>query len=162
MIDGLTASPGSAPVRIALVVSRYNDFVTARLEAGACAALAAQGLDLETVVVVRVPGAYEIPVAARRLADTGTVDGVVCLGCIIRGETPHFDIIAAATAQALAHAACETGIPMAFGVLTTDSAEQALARAVEGPANKGWEAAEATVQMARIGAAFARRVQAVR
>jgi 6,7-dimethyl-8-ribityllumazine synthase len=137
-------------LRIALVVSRYNDFVTDRLESGALAALEAAGLPRDQVTVVKAPGAFEVPLIARRLAESEAVDAVVCLGCLIRGETPHFDYIASAASHAIAKASAETGVPMAFGILTTESAEQAIARAGEGPSNKGWEAARAAVEMASV------------
>jgi 6,7-dimethyl-8-ribityllumazine synthase len=97
-----------------------------------------------------VPGAFEIPIAAQHAAESGAFDAVVCLGCLIRGETPHFDYIASAVAQGLTAAASATRVPMAFGVLTTNSVEEALARAVDGPANKGWEAAAAAIEMAQV------------
>ena len=135
-------------LHIAVVVSRYNDFVTARLRAGAVEALAACGVADEDVTVLEVPGSFEIPMAARRAAETGRFDAIVCLGCLIRGETAHFEYIAAAASQGLMAASVQTGVPMTFGVLTTDSAEQALARAGNGPTNKGWESAVAAVEMA--------------
>lgn len=137
-------------MRIGLVVSRYHDFVTDRLREGALAALSAAGLAGDAVTVVSVPGAFEIPQAARRLAEAGDVDAVVCLGCLIRGETPHFDYLASAVAHGITQAALATGVPMTFGVLTTLSIEQALDRARPGPDNKGWEAATAAVEMVRI------------
>jgi len=141
--------PASA-FEFALVVSRYHDFVTSRLQAGALAALASAGAASERVTVVQVPGAFEIPIAAQRAAETGRFHAIVCLGCLIRGETPHFDYIASAVAHGLTAAAAATGVPMAFGVLTTNSVEEALARAVDGPANKGWEAATAAAEMASV------------
>jgi len=135
-------------LRIAIVVSRFNDFVTDRLLAGAKEALGAAGAD--AVDTVSVPGAYEIPQAARTAASTGSYDAVVCLGCLIRGETPHFEYISEAVAHGIMSASAETGVPMSFGVLTTNSAEQALERAVPGRANKGWEAAMAAVEMATL------------
>ena len=140
----------AAGFRFALVVSKYNDFVTDRLQSGAMSALAAAGVSSSDVTVVRVPGAFEIPIAAQRIAETGHVAAVVCLGCLIKGETPHFDFIASSVAHGLTTAAAATGIPMAFGVLTTNSAEEALARAVDGPSNKGHEAAVAAIEMAEI------------
>jgi 6,7-dimethyl-8-ribityllumazine synthase len=136
-------------LRIAVVVARFNDFVTTRLRDGALAQLREAGLDDEAVRVVDVPGAFEVPQMARRLADTGHYDGVVCLGCLIRGATPHFDYIASAVAHGITVAAIESGVPMSFGVLTTNSAEEALERAVEGPSNKGREAAQAVIDMVR-------------
>ena len=137
-------------MRVAIVVSRFNDFVTERLLDGARAALAEAGVAAGDVEVWHVPGAFEIPMAAQRLAETGKVDAVVCLGCLIRGETPHFEYIASACAHGITAAAANTGVPMAFGVLTTNSAEEALERAAPGPANKGREAAEAALSMARL------------
>lgn len=137
-------------LRIAIVVSRFNDFVTDRLLSGAREALAAAGAGPDAVDVVSVPGAYEVPQAARAAASNGSYDAVVCLGCLIRGETPHFDYISGAVAHGIMSASAETDVPMSFGVLTTNSAEQALERAVPGSANKGWEAAMAAVEMATL------------
>ena len=137
-------------MRIAIVVSRYHDFVTDRLRAGALAALAAGGVGVDDVTVLQVPGAFEIPFAARRAAETGRFQAIVCLGCLIRGATPHFEYIASAVSHGLTAAAGDTGVPMAFGVLTTNSIEEALERAGEGSANKGWEAAAAAVEMAAL------------
>jgi 6,7-dimethyl-8-ribityllumazine synthase len=140
----------AAGFRFALVVSKYHDFVTDRLQEGALAALAAAGVDTTEVAIVRVPGAFEIPLAAQRAAESGRYDAVVCLGCLIRGETPHFEFIASAVAQGLTMAAGATGIPMAFGVLTTNSVEEALVRTGEGAGNKGHEAAVAAIEMVSI------------
>lgn len=137
-------------MRIAIVVARFNDFVTERLLTGARDALREAGLSDADVEVLRVPGAFEIPIAAQSVAGTGRVAAVVCLGCLIKGATPHFEYIAAACAHAVAEAASKTGVPMAFGVLTTNSAEEALERAVDGPGNKGREAADAALEMARL------------
>lgn len=137
-------------MRIAIVVSRFNDFVTERLLAGAREALAEAGVADGDVDVLRVPGAFEIPLAAEAAAATGRVDGVVCLGCLIKGATPHFEYIAAACAHGIMAAQSKTRVPMAFGVLTTNAAEEALERSAPGPDNKGREAAEATLEMARL------------
>ena len=134
-------------MRIAVVVARFNDFVTERLLAGAREALAEAGLGDDAIEVHYVPGAFEIPLAAEIAAAQGRVDGVVCLGCLIKGATPHFEYIASACAHGIMAAQSKTGVPMAFGVLTTNSAEEALERAVAGPGNKGREAAEATLAM---------------
>jgi 6,7-dimethyl-8-ribityllumazine synthase len=136
-------------VRIALVVSRFNDFVTDRLLTGAEAALRQAGLGSDDLVVLRVPGAFEIPIAAQRLAESARVDAVVCLGCLIRGATPHFEYIASACAHGITAAAAATGVPMTFGVLTTNTVEEALDRAGEGDANKGREAALAALELVR-------------
>ena len=137
-------------MRIAIVVSRFNDFVTERLLTGARDAIREAGLDADDVQVVHVPGAFEIPMAAQRLAETGRVAAVICLGCLIRGATPHFEFIASACAHGITAAAAATGIPMSFGVLTTNSVEEALERAAPGEANKGREAALAALEMARV------------
>jgi 6,7-dimethyl-8-ribityllumazine synthase len=146
-LEGTRSAPGR---RFAIVVSRFNDFVTDRLLSGAREALASAGVADAHVTVVRVPGAYEIPMAAQRVAETGRFAAVVCLGCLIRGATPHFDYISSAVSHALQHGAAATGVPFSFGVLTTNSAEEALERAVPGPNNKGWEAAIAAVEMATL------------
>jgi len=138
------------PYRFALVVSKYNEFVTDRLQAGALEALTGAGVAASEVTIVRVPGAIELPLAAQHAAESGRFDAIVCLGCVIRGETPHFEYICSAVAHGLTAAAAATGIPMAFGVLTTNSVEEALARAADGPANKGREAALAALEMADV------------
>jgi 6,7-dimethyl-8-ribityllumazine synthase len=143
-------------VRLALIVSRYHDFVTDRLQRGALAALDAAGVKSEHITIVKVPGAFEIPTAARFAAETGHFDAIVCLGCLVKGATPHFDFIAAAVADGLTCAAGETGVPMTFGVLTTNSIEEAIERAADGPSNKGWEAAAAALEMADVAAQLAR------
>jgi 6,7-dimethyl-8-ribityllumazine synthase len=137
-------------MRIAIVVSRFNDFVTERLLEGATAALNDAGINGDNVAVVRVPGAFEIPMAAQRIAETGKFSAVVCLGCLIKGATPHFEFIASACAHGITAAASATGVPMSFGVLTTNSAEEALERAAPGPSNKGREAADAALEMANL------------
>jgi 6,7-dimethyl-8-ribityllumazine synthase len=140
----------SAFLRVALIVSSYHEFVTNGLEAGARAALREGGIVDDDVVAFKVPGAYELAQAAQRVAETGNWDAVVCLGCLIRGETPHFDYIATATADGIMRAAQATAVPIAFGVLTTNTAEEAMARSGEGPANKGRESASAALEMAKL------------
>lgn len=137
-------------MRVAIVVARFNEFVTERLLEGAERLLAEQGLTGPDIEVLRVPGAFEVPIAAQRIAETGRVDAVVCLGCLIRGATPHFEYIASACAHGITAAAAATGVPMSFGVLTTNSVEEAVERAGEGDANKGREAAQAALDMARL------------
>jgi len=146
--------------KFALVVSRYHDFVTDKLQAGAIAAIAAAGGRADEVVVLRVPGAFEIPSAARHAAETGRFDAIVCLGCLVRGATPHFEVIANAVAHGLTSASAETGVPMSFGVLTTNSIEEAVERAQDGPSNKGWEAANAAIEMADLVSQVARSASA--
>jgi 6,7-dimethyl-8-ribityllumazine synthase len=146
----------AAGFRFAIVVSKYNDFVTDRLQAGALAALSAAGAAADAVTIVRVPGAFEIPLAAQHAGESGRYDAIVCLGCVIRGETPHFEYISSAVVHGLTDAASATGIPMAFGVLTTNSVEEAIARAGDGPGNKGHEAAVAAIEMAEVIAQLTR------
>jgi 6,7-dimethyl-8-ribityllumazine synthase len=147
-------------MRVAIVVSQYHEFITARLEAGARAALGEAGIAAGEIETFKVPGAYELPQAAQRVAETGAWSAVICLGCLIRGETPHFDYIAAASAHGITQAAQATGVPIAFGVLTTNTAEEALARAGEGEQNKGREAAAAAIAMARLYARLPARAPA--
>jgi 6,7-dimethyl-8-ribityllumazine synthase len=150
----IEGTPSAVGFRFAVIVAKFNDFVTGRLQKGALGALEAAGARSDDVVVVRVPGAFEIPMAARHAAETGQFDAVICLGCLIRGATPHFEYISAAVAHGLTTAAADTGVPITFGVLTTNAVEEALERAGEGPANKGWEAATAAIEMAGIATAL--------
>lgn len=136
--------------RFAIVVSRFNDAITEGLLRGAQGALAEAGVPASAVTIVRVPGAFEIPLTARRLAAAGGVDAIVCLGCLIKGETMHFEYIASAVAHGLMSVGVETGVPVSFGVLTTLTEEQAAARSADGPDNKGREAALAAVEMAAL------------
>jgi len=154
VIEGTSAATG---LRVALVVSKFNDFVTDRLQAGAVNALVGAGMDPTDITVVRVPGAFEIPIAAQHAAASGAFSAIVCLGCIVRGETPHFDYLASAVSRGITAAAAETRVPMAFGVLTTNSIEEAIARAGEGSANKGWEAAVAAIEMVGVVAQLGHR-----
>src|SRR5476649_1712314 len=158
MMQTIQGSGRAAGFRFAIVVSKYNDFVTERLQAGALAALAAAGVTSDAIAVVRVPGAFEIPIAAQHAAEGGRYDAVVCLGCVVRGETPHFEYIASAVANGLTTASAVTGVPITFGVLTTNSVEEALARAGEGPGNKGYEAAAAAIEMVSVVAQLTRQV----
>lgn len=148
-IDGAETAAG---LRVAVIVSKYHDFVTDKLQSGALVAL--EKAKVSSITIVKVPGAFEIPTAARQAADTRHFDAVVCLGCLIRGATPHFDFIAAAVAHGLVTASGDSGVPMSFGVLTTNSVEEALERAADGPTNKGYEAATAAVEMATVARAL--------
>jgi 6,7-dimethyl-8-ribityllumazine synthase len=141
-------------MRVALVVSTYHEFITSRLEAGARAVLREAALEDQDITTFAVPGAFELPQAAMRLAEAGGWSAVICLGCLIRGETPHFDYIAQATAHGIMRAAQATGVPVLFGVLTTNTVEEAVARAGDDEMNKGREAAAAAVAMARLYASF--------
>jgi 6,7-dimethyl-8-ribityllumazine synthase len=136
--------------KFAIVVSRFNDAITSRLLEGARAALRQAGAKPEHVVALTVPGAFELPQAARAIAARGQVDAVVCLGCVIRGETAHFEYISSAAALGVMQAALDTGVPVAFGVLTTDTLAQAEARAGDDRENKGREAAAAALEMANL------------
>ncbi len=137
-------------LRLAIVVSRFNSFITERLLSGALDTLSRAGADDRRIEVVRVPGSFEIPVTAKALAQSGRFDAVITLGCIIRGETQHFDYISAEVTRGIQLAALETGVPMAFGVLTADTLEQAVDRAGAKSGNKGAEVALAAIEMANL------------
>jgi 6,7-dimethyl-8-ribityllumazine synthase len=137
-------------LRFALVVSRFNDFVTNRLLAGALDALERLGAEEKNVVVYKVPGSFELPLMAKRLATSGRWDAIICLGTIIRGETPHFEYVAAEAAKGIATVALETGVPIVFGVITADTLEQAMDRAGAKSGNKGFEAAMTAVELANL------------
>jgi 6,7-dimethyl-8-ribityllumazine synthase len=143
-------------LRIALVASRFNAPVVERLVAGAVEALAAQGADPASLELVRVPGAYDLPLVARKLAESRRCDAIVALGAVIRGDTPHFDYVAGECAAGLARVASETGIPVAFGVLTTDTEEQAFERAGGSEGNRGADAARVAVELANLMRRLAR------
>ena len=140
--------PPASGFRFALIVSRFNEQITGALRDAALAALREAGAADIDVEQLSVPGAFELPQAARAAAETGRFDAVVCLGCVIRGDTPHFEYIAGAAAHGLMFAAGETGVPMAFGVLTTDTEAQARERSGPGADNKGREAAATAIEMA--------------
>jgi len=137
-------------LRFALVVSRFNEALTSRLESGAVDCLQRHGAADDDITVYRVPGAWEIPFVAQRLAASGGHDAIVCLGALVRGGTAHFDLIAAEVAKGIAQSAMVSGVPMTFGVITADTLEQAVERAGTKMGNKGWEAALAAVEMARL------------
>jgi 6,7-dimethyl-8-ribityllumazine synthase len=136
--------------RFAIVASRFNELVVSRLLEGATACLRKHGLAEDDLDIVWVPGAFELPLVARLLASTHGYDAVVCLGAVIRGETPHFDHVAAQAAEGIRRAGEETGVPVVFGVLTTDTLEQAMDRAGGAHGNKGWDAAMAGMEMASV------------
>ena len=136
--------------RYALVVARFNGFVTERLLEGALDAITRHGGDLDRVTVVRVPGSYEMPLVCQRLARSGKYDAVIALGCVIRGGTAHFDYVAGEAAKGLASTALSTGVPVVFGVLTTDTIEQAVDRAGVKMGNKGAEAAVTAIEMVNL------------
>lgn len=136
--------------RFGIVVSRFNDFITAKLLEGALDALYRHGVREEDIVVVRVPGSFEIPMAAKKLAERKKYDAVICLGAVIRGATPHHEYIASEVTKGIANTALETGLPISFGVLTTDSLEQAIERAGTKLGNKGFEAAVSALEMVNL------------
>lgn len=137
-------------LRFAIVVSRFNGFITERLLGGAMDALRRAGAAEDMIDVVKVPGSWEVPLVAGELARQHRYDAVICLACVIRGETPHFDYVAAEAAKGVAHVAAETGVPVAFGVLTTNTLEQAIDRAGAKGGNKGADAAMTAIEMANL------------
>jgi 6,7-dimethyl-8-ribityllumazine synthase len=141
--------------RFAVVASRFNHFVVDRLVEGALDALVRHGADAEDVTVVRVPGAFELPLVVRRLAASKKVDAVIALGAVIRGATPHFDFVAGEAAKGIGAAAAASDVPIAFGVLTTESIEQAVERAGTKQGNKGWDAAVSAIEMVSLLRALA-------
>ncbi len=136
--------------RVAIVAARFNDFIVASLLQGASAAWAERGGAPADLTVLRVPGAFELPLLAKRLGASGRYDAVVALGCVIRGDTPHFDYVAGECARGLLEAGLDTGVPVVFGVLTVETVEQALERAATHAGNKGGEAMEAALEMAAL------------
>jgi 6,7-dimethyl-8-ribityllumazine synthase len=137
-------------LKIAVIVSRFNSFICDRLVEGALDALVRHGAASEDVDIVRVPGAFEIPVAAQKVAASGRYDALICLGAVIRGATPHFDYVSAEVSKGIASVSLEAGLPIAFGVLTTDSIEQAIERAGTKAGNKGFEAAVSAIEMVNL------------
>lgn len=137
-------------LKFALIASRFNDFIVDKLVSGAVDYLVRHGADEKDLSLVRIPGAFEMPVVARRMAASKQFDGVVCLGAVIRGATPHFDFVANECIKGIAQVALETGVPVGFGVLTCDTLEQAIERAGSKAGNKGVEAAAAVLEMVRV------------
>ena len=143
--------------RFAIVASRWNDFLTSKLVDGAVEGLEGLGVDGDSVEVFMVPGAFELPAAAKKVAEGGSFDAVVALGVVIRGETPHFDYVAGQAASGIAQAGMQTGIPVVFGVVTTDTVEQAINRSGVKAGNKGYEAAMSAVEIVNLYAEIASR-----
>jgi 6,7-dimethyl-8-ribityllumazine synthase len=141
-------------LRFAIVASRWNDSLVTRLIKGATKALEVCSADKDAVKIFRVPGSFEIPLCALKAAQSGKFDAVICLGVIIRGETPHFEYIASETARGIGEAGLKTGVPALFGVITADNIEQAEARAGDGPDNKGFESAMAAVELVNLYRGF--------
>lgn len=134
-------------LKVGIVVSRFNEFITSRLLNGALDCLVRNGVNEEAITVAWVPGAFEIPAAAKRMASSGKYDGVICLGAVIRGATPHFDLISAEVTKGIAQTAMDASVPVIFGVITTDTIEQAVERAGTKVGNKGFDAALSAVEM---------------
>jgi 6,7-dimethyl-8-ribityllumazine synthase len=147
ILEGVITAEG---FKFAIIVSRFNDFISSKLVEGAMDALRRHGADDDNVSLVKVPGAFEIPVAAKRLAAKGDFDAIICLGAVIRGATPHFDYVASEVAKGIAVVSLDSNIPITFGVLTTDNLEQAIERAGSKAGNKGWDAAMAAMEMASL------------
>jgi 6,7-dimethyl-8-ribityllumazine synthase len=137
-------------LKFGIVVSRFNDFITSKLLDGAVDALVRHGASEDDIDVVKVPGSFEIPIAAKKLADKGGYNAIICLGAVIRGATPHFDYVASEVSKGVAQASLESGVPIAFGVITSDTIEQAVERAGSKAGNKGWDAAVTAIEMAQV------------
>lgn len=147
VIEGELQADG---LRFGIIVSRFNDFITTKLLDGAVDALIRHGADRSNIDVVRVPGSFEIPLIAKKLAMKGSYDAIICLGTVIRGATPHFEYVASEVSKGIAVTSLETGIPVAFGIITSDTIEQAIERAGSKAGNKGWDAAMTAIEMARV------------
>lgn len=147
VIEGQLTAKG---LTFALAVTRFNDFITEKLVGGAVDYLLRHGAERDNLLIARVPGAFELPLLCKKLAASGKYNAVICLGAVIRGATPHFDYVAGECAKGVAVASLETGVPISFGVLTTDTLEQAVERAGSKAGNKGADAAQAALEMVRV------------
>ncbi|MBW2560810.1 MAG: 6,7-dimethyl-8-ribityllumazine synthase [Deltaproteobacteria bacterium] len=147
IIEGKIVAKG---LKFGIVASRFNDFICGKLIEGAVDALKRSGADEKDITVVRVPGAFEIPLVAKKLAKSGTLDAVICLGVVIRGGTPHFEYISSEVSKGIALVTLETETPVAFGIITSDTLEQAIERAGTKLGNKGWDAAISAIEMANL------------
>jgi 6,7-dimethyl-8-ribityllumazine synthase len=143
-IEGSLQAQGK---KFGIIVSRFNSFIAERLLEGALDTLQRSGVNEDDVEVVRVPGAFEIPLLARKMADSGRYDGIICLGAVIRGATSHYDLVSNEAAKGIAQVGMDTGVPVIFGVITTDTIEQAIERAGSKAGNKGSESAQAAIEM---------------
>ena len=150
MTSELRGSLDGQGLRIGIVVSRFNDFITTKLLSGALDVLLRHGCKDEDVTVAYVPGSFELPFVAKKLAESGSYDALICLGCIIRGHTPHFEYVASEAAKGIAHVGLATGVPTTFGVITADTLEQAVERAGAKAGNKGADAAMSAVEMVNL------------
>lgn len=147
VIEGELSAKG---LKFGIVVSRFNDFITGRLLDGAVDALVRHGADEKNIDTVKVPGAFEIPLVAKKMAAKGGYHAIICLGTVIRGATPHFEYVASEVTKGIASASMETGIPIAYGIITSDTIEQAIERAGTKAGNKGWDAAITAIEMAQV------------
>ncbi|HWP45820.1 MAG TPA: 6,7-dimethyl-8-ribityllumazine synthase [Candidatus Limnocylindrales bacterium] len=147
ILEGKLSAEG---FRFGIVVSRFNDFITQRLLEGALDALYRNGADEQDITIAKTPGAFEIPLIAKKMAQSGRFDAVICLGAVIRGATPHFEYIASEVTKGIAIASLESGLPVIYGVLTTDNIEQAIERAGTKVGNKGWDAALSAIEMVNL------------
>ena len=161
IVPALEGSLNAAGKRFAIVASRFNAFITERLLMSAIDGLVRSGAEKKNIDLVRVPGAFEIPLAARKLAETGKCDAIICIGCLLRGDTAHYDVIVNEVTRGIGQSAQETGVPHAFGVLTCETLEQAIDRAGLKMGNKGFEAALAAVEMASLREAISSQPSAV-
>jgi len=152
--SGIRGELNTTGLHFGIVVSQFNSFITDRLLAGALEGLALAGASEKQIEIVRVPGSFEIPLAAKKLAGTGRCDSIICIGCVLRGETSHYDYVASETARGIQLAQLDSGVPMAFCVLTCDTLEQAIDRAGLKSGNKGHEAALGAIEMARLARKF--------
>jgi len=136
--------------KFALIISRFNDFIVRKLMDGAMDALLRHGAEDKNIALIKVPGAFEIPLVAKKLAKSGKYDAIICLGAVIRGATPHFEYVAAEVSKGIAMVNLETEVPISFGVLTTDNIDQAIERAGSKSGNKGWDAAVSAIEMVNL------------
>ena len=150
MVEIIEGDQSAKGLRFGVIVSRFNDFITSNLLVGTLEGFKESGVDKADLKILKVPGAFEIPQAAKKLCSTGSIDAVVCLGAVIRGETSHFDYICAEVSRGIGQVGLEFNIPVLFGVLTTENLEQAIARSGSGSSNKGRETALAAVEMAKL------------
>jgi 6,7-dimethyl-8-ribityllumazine synthase len=147
IIEGELQAKG---LKFGIVISRFNDFITGKLLDGAMDALLRHGAREDDIEIVKVPGSFEIPMVAKKMASKGAYNAIICLGTVIRGATPHFEYIAAEVSKGIASASMETGVPVAFGIITSDTIEQAVERAGTKSGNKGWDAAITAIEMAQL------------
>ncbi|WP_163527521.1 6,7-dimethyl-8-ribityllumazine synthase [Halobacillus ihumii] len=154
MVKTLEGNLVGSGLKIGIVVGRFNDFITGRLYDGALDGLKRHGVNTDDVEAAWVPGAFEIPLVAGKMANSGKYDAVITLGAVIRGSTPHFDYVCGEAAKGVSQASVQSGVPVIFGVITTDTIEQAIERAGTKAGNKGWEAATGAIEMANLNRQF--------